>query len=103
MIEREKYNYKHNLPAVEKEYVECENIEDIKKLSKYKDDKIKYIGAILRKNQIENLAHYGNTVIANSMLEELGNDKIIKEVKRLTGLKCFITVLPSGTVLLIRA
>jgi hypothetical protein len=101
MIEHERYNYKLNLPTTLYEFVECENIEDVKQLSKYKDNqKINYIGEILRKSQRENLMYYGNTVISYTMLEKLGNTKIIQEVKRITGLNCGITVLASGTVML---
>ncbi len=99
MIEHERYNYKSNLPTTLYEFVECQNIEDVKLAYKHKQ-KINYIGAILRKSQRENLMYYGNTVISYTMLEKLGNEKIIQEVKRITGLNCGITVLASGTVML---
>lgn len=81
------------------EFVECENIEDVKE--KYKNN-IEYIGEILRPAQIKNINIYGNTIISSTMLKKLGNEKILNEVKRITGFDCEINVKLGGSVILIR-
>jgi hypothetical protein len=100
MIEYDLYNYKLNIPTVKYEFINCQNIDDIKLAYAHKE-KISYIGPILKKSQIENLTYYGNTVLPKPLLNKINNEDILKEVKRLTGLTCSITITRGDTVLLI--
>lgn len=100
MIEYEKYNYKTNLPSTKYEFVDCQNIDDVKLAYKHDQRKINYIGKILKQSQIENLHYYGNTVIPYTMLDKLGDEKIIKEIKQLTNLNCNISITDSGSVII---
>ena len=49
-----------------------------------------YIGDILTEKQKENLKVHHNTVISETMFRELGEKKILNEIKRLTGISCLI-------------
>lgn len=99
-IEYDEYDYRLNLPKLKYEFIEdVENLEDIK--NKYKtEEKVTYVGPILKKNQIKNLHYYGNTVISRTVYECLGETKILEEVERLTGLTCNISITRGDTVLL---
>lgn len=52
--------------------------------------RIWYIGELLAEEQKNNLRAHHNTVIAEKILLQLGEEKVLNEIERLTGIKCII-------------
>lgn len=83
------------------DYIECDYLDEVKAKYKKRAD-IEYIGEILQPKQIKMLQTHGNTVINETMINKLSQEKILAEVKRITGYDCNITQMPSGTIVLSR-